>query len=93
MRRITYKNACRQSNSAHMTKERIYREMLVTLEKKRDVLEEDIVGILDRFLHSDSPLSEEFKEKKHNFATICTEIAEMERKVTEHLAAQQEIER
>lgn len=91
-RHITYTNACRQSNSAHITKERICRETLVTLEKKKKSLETEMLGILDRFCHSNGPLSQEFKEKKHNYTTLIQEIAYMEGKVNYHLQQQQHVE-
>lgn len=85
MRTITYKNACRQSNSGHKGKETEYRNNILILEDKR----KEKFALLQRMFNEMAAQNEPFMREVHNYGMILQEIQQFESKVNEQLAAQQ----
>lgn len=89
IKRATYTNAARQSNSAHMTKERIFLEQVASLERKEKEIETRLRELFDVFLHDDENLlSKEFKNQLRNMQTIHSEIVAFKAKIEYHQQAQ-----
>lgn len=89
-RRAVYRNAHRQSHSSNMGDERRINIQIVELEKKEKEIELQLRGILDRFLHSDSALSKEFRDKKIELLGIYDEIKRLELERDSAILKQQE---
>ena len=88
-RRIVYRNAHRQSNSSYMGDERRLNLLIVDLERKEIELDLEMRGLLDKFVHSDSKLAQDFREKNHNWMMLKQEILELKREREDCILKQQ----